>query len=102
MKEHDIRHEALFKCYLKLSQQDVECCFGDDECQGIPCVACDNVDITHEFTKDDFGYSRCTAWVRSIRTRTPRFLQRLVNDDTLVTAFQGFLTENRLSTRMPL
>lgn len=36
MKEHDIRHEALFKCYLKLSQQDVECCFGDDECQGIP------------------------------------------------------------------
>jgi SAM-dependent methyltransferase len=61
MKESDIRPEALLKRYLDLSERDARNCFGSDERQEIPCVACNSGDITLEFLKHGFEYSGCNT-----------------------------------------
>lgn len=61
MKEKDIRPEALLNRYLELSEQDAERCFGGDQREQIPCVACGGRDSIDEFSKHRFGYSSCNV-----------------------------------------
>lgn len=61
MKENDIRPEALLNRYLELSASDAERCFADVVRQPIPCVGCGGSQANHEFEKNGFAYSSCTA-----------------------------------------
>lgn len=61
MKESDIRPEALLKRYLELSERDAGRCFGNNEREDIPCVACGSRDIAGAFAKHGFGYSLCNV-----------------------------------------
>ncbi len=60
MKEEDIRPADLFEEYLRLSRQDAKVFFSDNsQWQGLPCLACDSVNVETSFTKDGFGYVLC-------------------------------------------
>lgn len=61
MKENEIRPEAILKRYLELSAQDAVNCFGDDPRVSIDCVACGATEAAHQFEKNGFAYSQCTA-----------------------------------------
>lgn len=59
MKESDIRPEDLYQRYLKLSHEDAEKCFGDEERFDLPCVACGSGEVEYSFTKLGFEYVEC-------------------------------------------
>lgn len=59
MKENDIRPEALLNRYLELSAEDAARCFSGSARESQPCVACGEVVIHREFSKNGFDYATC-------------------------------------------
>lgn len=59
MKEHEIRPEALFNRYLKMSATDARGSFGGDSRVAVACVACGESGNTVQFEKFGFAYVSC-------------------------------------------
>ena len=59
MKESEIRPQKMIQRYVELSALDAEICFSKESRRDLPCVSCDSMDISKEFSKSGFDYASC-------------------------------------------
>ena len=59
MKEHEIRPAEVFQEYLRLSANDAEEYFQENDRHQINCPACNSSDLKDEFSKYGFDYVIC-------------------------------------------
>lgn len=62
IKEEEIRPEALFSEFIRLSAEDAENFFSENDFEAVPCPACGATEIEDDgFVKHSFHYEHCAS-----------------------------------------